>query len=233
MERSGLNNYSPPVGSLLTYLNGHLNLSQEFNDALRRVLGAETLTAKLDVVKCGEVCVTANWIERGYARFFKRVADDNGILTDVTIDFCRWGKILVIPECFFNGQPCGYNAEIPKGSVIVPFSKNCFDTFKLSAPEAESLANKILSLERTESLEKRELMKMKPRPRYDAFLRIFGREIEQYFAVKQIASYLGMQPSYLSRLRSEIKRCPTDHLQNKVSVVTFLLLTSRIDLLFN
>jgi hypothetical protein len=194
------------VGHLLAYLSKLVDLSQEFYDTIHSMLKPETLASKLQVADVGEICKTAYWIETGYARFFKEESDpDNGVYED-TIGFCRSQRILVIPECFFNGDPCGYGVELAEGSVVVPFSGTHFDLLKLSAPEAETLANKILSLHLLEGLEKARLMKMKPRRRYREFLNIFGKEIEQFYAVKQIASYLGMNPAFLSRLRSEIKK---------------------------
>jgi hypothetical protein len=191
------------VANLLNYLSNHLDLSSQFYITISPMLEARTLNKTQTFVRKGEICTTAFWIESGYCRCFINVKDNEGLPKEETIDFCRFNKIMVIPECFFNNLPCNYAMEIAQGAVIVPFSRDCFNVLKMSAPEAEALANKILSLEKPESLEKSGMFKMKPRARYDEFLRIFGPEIEQYFPVKHNASYLGMQPSYLSRLRSE------------------------------
>jgi hypothetical protein len=194
------------VKNLVTYLGQHLTLSNTFYDTIAPMLGGNAIESIFCVVKAGRICTVAYWIDQGYSRSFQLVKDEEDLWKDVTIDFCGPKKIMLVSDGFFNNQVSKYHVEIVKGSVIVPFSRECFDVLKLTAPEAEALANNILALEKSESLEKIEMMKMKPRDRYHEFLRIFGNEIVHFFAVKHVASYLGMQPSYLSRLRSEIKR---------------------------
>jgi CRP-like cAMP-binding protein len=220
------------VANLLSYLGSHLGLSPEFYSAIEPMLEGKILTSKLQVIKQGGVCRDAFWLNRGYIRCYNKTVDNYGMPIETTIDFCGAGRIFVIPECFFNDQPCSYDVEIANGSVIVPFTKDYFNALKLCAPEAEALANNILSLEKLEGLKKMEMIKMKPRPRYREFIRILGKDVELFFSVKHIASYLGMQPSYLSRLRSEIRKKRIIIL-DKVSVVTFLLFEVQINLLFN
>jgi CRP-like cAMP-binding protein len=198
--------YSVAVCNLLNYLNGQGNLSDEFNIVIGPMLKDDCLAAKLLVAEPGNVCQTAYWIEKGYARFYMKCRDEEGVEIEETIDFCGPGKILVISECFFRDEPCQYYVEIAKDSVIVPFSRVNFEILKLTAPEAEALANNILSSINTERIWKMKILKMKPRQRYAEFLKAYGMEIMQYFKVKQVASYLNMCPKYLSRVRGGIKR---------------------------
>nr|WP_199079132.1 Crp/Fnr family transcriptional regulator [Pedobacter sp. ASV19] len=207
------------VSHLLDYLNDHLQLSSTFNVTIGPMLKVRTLFQKERIVEVGQLAETAFWVEKGYGRYFIKVKDREGLPMEVTIDFCKPRKILVISECFFNDQLCTYYVEMAKGSVIVPFSRSHFDMLKWSAPEAEALANRILSLEKLESLERMEMLKMKPRDRYQEFLRIFGVGVEQFVAIKDIASYLGMMPTYLSRLRGEAN----GGTKRKVSVVLFFV----------
>lgn len=190
-------------GNLLNYLQSHLDYKPEFEIAILPMLRVRILEKVERIVKQDEVCRTALWLHAGYGRWFAESEDKEGLPVDVTIDFFRHGKILVSGECFFNDSPSLFNVELAAGSVVIDFPRDFYDILKLSVPEAETLATKILAMDRPEGLEKMNMVKRNTRDRYQEFLRMFGPEIEQYFAVKQIASYLAMQPSYLSRIRAE------------------------------
>jgi hypothetical protein len=189
--------------NLLSYLQSHLNYSREFEIAILPMLKVRTLDKVERIVNQDEVCRTALWLHSGYGRWFEERKDKDGLPVDVTIDFFRHGKILVSGECFFNDFPSLFNVELAAGSVIIDFPRHFYDTLRLTTPEAETLTIKILATDRPEGLEKMNMVRKNTRARYKEFLRIFGPEIEQYFAVKHIASYLAMQPSYLSRIRAE------------------------------
>ncbi len=189
--------------NFLKYLRSYLNYSPQFEAAILPMLTVRILEKVERIVNRDEVCRAALWLHAGYGRWFDEYVDKDGISMDVTIDFFRPGKILVTGEGFFNDFPSLFNVELAAGSVVIDFPRHLYDELKLIAPETETLATKILATDRSEGLEKIIMVKRKTRDRYREFLRIFGPEIEQYFAVKHIASYLGMQPSYLSRLRAE------------------------------
>lgn len=191
--------------TLLNYLQSHFDYSPEFEVAILPMLRVRILEKVERIAKQDEVCRTALWLHSGYGRWFAEGKDKEGLPVDMTVDFFRHGKILVNGGCFLNESPSLFNVELAAGSVVVDFPRDFYDTFKLSAPEAEKLAIKILAMDKPEGLEKMNMVKRNTRDRYQEFLRMFGFEIEQYFAVKHIASYLAMQPSYLSRIRAE--RC--------------------------
>jgi CRP-like cAMP-binding protein len=197
------NNPGSPVENLLVYLNLQNNLSAIFNATILSMLPTRTLEKAELVTNKDDIALTAFWIDTGYARAFQNMLDKEGLPIEVTVDFNKPKRIMVIAESFFNGLPCDYNVEVAKASVIVEFTRTSFDALKLAAPEAEALANNILAKERTDALEKMRMLRMKPRPRYREFLRLFTAEIHLYFDVKDIASYLGMTPAFLSRLRAE------------------------------
>lgn len=192
------------VKNLIAYLSSYLHLSDEFYQTIEPMLDPANLKEALSIANSGEICTDAYWIEEGYSRSFTKRIDKNGKEQEVTVGFGKSKSIFTIPECFFNNDVCKYNVQIAKGSVVVPFSRVHFNMLKIKAPEAEELAIKIISRDKAEGLENALMLKMPPRMRYQEFLRIYGTEIEQFFALKHIASYLNMQPSYLSRLRNEL-----------------------------
>lgn len=143
------------------------------------------------------------WLQSGYGRYFALTTNEEGATIEVTADFCKAGELHIIKDCFLNGQTIKCKLQLAPGTVIIPFQKKYFDDLKLNGSEIAVIANKIIGLEKSQNLKRIWMIKMKPRDRYQEFLRLFGSQIEQCFAVKDIANYLGMQPSFLSRLRAE------------------------------
>lgn len=207
---------------LLTYLQGHQKDAPEFYNAISPMLQVQTLDKTEMIVREGEVCTNVFWVQMGYGRYFKIITDEDGLTDEETIDFCKPGKMLIINECYFNESPSSFYLQFAAGTVIIPFEKDWFETLKLNSPQATTLASKILALDKPESQRIMRMLKMKPRERYREFLRLFDVDIEQYFAVKHIASFLGMRPSYLSRLRGEYFKNKTE-VTKSLQAVFFIL----------
>ncbi|WP_316793540.1 hypothetical protein [Pedobacter frigoris] len=194
-----------PEGNLLENLGGLMDLTDGFYSGILPMLKHQSSCKVLKVANAGDICKTAYWIDSGYGRFYRVVYQD-GVRTEVTFKFFMPGSIMVIPECFFNGQPCDYYADFTKNAVVIPFTADNFSTLKLTASEAEELANKVLSLSNPGSNKKNEMLNLKPTPRYEKFLEVFGKESTRYCKVKDIASFLLIVPQTLSKIRARIKR---------------------------
>ncbi|MBB5439652.1 hypothetical protein HDC92_003348 [Pedobacter sp. AK017] len=196
-------NTGTPVGRLLAYLKSKMQteLTAAFSAGIIPMLNADTLPKLLLLAKPGDILQTAFWLDMGYGRAYKILYDKEGLPFERTIDFFKPGKIMLDPTAFFEGQPGNCYLEITKDAVIVPFTRENFNLLQLSAPEALTLANNILADGQKDGQEKMEMLKLPAKACYEEFKRIFGQGIEQYFPQKHIASYLGISPETLSRLR--------------------------------
>lgn len=188
---------------LLTYMCRNLGHELKFCEMDVPLPEAQTLDKATTIVMEGdEINKNIFWLQSGYARYLKVWINDEGIREEDTVDFCRPGKLLFIRECAFDLQ-------LAAKTVIIPFPQNYQDALKLDESKVGKLTSKILAKDRPEGLMRMMILKMKPRERYMEFLKFFGVDIEQYFAIKHIASFLGMRPSYLSRLRGEFHKKKT------------------------
>jgi CRP-like cAMP-binding protein len=197
---------SSAVKNLLKYLNNSTPLSNLFIDKISPMLAGQVLTKRFQMVLEGKVADVAYWLDKGYAKFYKIDHDSDGIPFKRTIDICKPGKILVDCGGFFNDLPSGCFIEIAANSVIVPFAKSDFFQLEGVLSEANTLASKILALEIMENRAKADILRLKPRERYEGMITFFGEAVTQYVTGKDIAQYLSICPKYLSRLRGEIKR---------------------------
>jgi CRP-like cAMP-binding protein len=194
------------VDDFMSYFNESLVVNDNIRSGISPMLWVRKFGKKERIVMPGEICTTSFWLQSGYGRCFVITNDKEGLPFEKTIKFFGQGKIAAIHSSFFNEEPCDFYFELSAGAVVVPFSRSCFETLKLNVPEIGDLANNIMAREETEHLEKMELIGLKARERYQEFLKIFGVEIEQHFAIKHIASYLKIPPSFLSKIRSELYR---------------------------
>lgn len=187
---------------LLAYL---LNLDHkaQFYDTILSKLQVVKLKKKKVILKEGEISKEAFWLQSGYGRYFRTVTDEDGVTYQETFSFCKPGKIVFIAGSFFNNNPSEFGFELAAESVIIPFSKESYESLKVRVPEIAFVANRISSLDNKELMKKNHLLNKKSRERYKEFLNFFGIGIQQYFTVKQIANHLGIQRTYLSRLRGE------------------------------
>lgn len=192
------------VKNLMSFLQSNGSLTEKFIAQIQPMLQGYAVERDHEIILAGEVCETAYWIDSGCAVFFKRELNDEGIMEEEVVDFCCAGEILVIGDCFFGGLPSMYFVKILKGSRIVPFTTINFITLLSHAPEAESLAKNIMALEKQKTQRKTEILRAKPAERHKAFLKVFGEEILQYVSAKDIASFLGLSESALSRFKSKL-----------------------------
>jgi CRP-like cAMP-binding protein len=203
------------VNDLLAYLSSHLGGTIEFDESIFSILEVQTLVKNKTIAREGEIYLHSFWLHEGYGRFFKLEKNREGITEEVTIDFCRPGEMIFVKEIFKNESCKEFHFQLASGTVIIPFEEDCANALNLTELEAARLIAKIMALDRPEFFRRLYLMQLNPRERYSKFLKYFGAGIEQYFLVKQVAGFLKMRPSYLSRLRGEA-------LKKKADVIMYL-----------
>lgn len=194
------------VNGLFSYLSSHLEGRTEFDESLFSTLEVRTLAKKEIIATDGKVSLNSFWLQKGYGRFFKLRKNSEGITEEVTIDFCKPGKILFIKDIFSNEASKEFHFQLPEGAVIIPLEEGYPEAFNLTELEAVRLIVKIMASERPEYFRRMELMHLRPRERYINFLKYFGVGIELDVLVKQVACFLKMRPSYLSRIRGELSK---------------------------
>lgn len=202
------------VKNLCNYLHESLDRS-EFCETVLPLLEVQRFEKMTAVLEESLAPNHAFWLQSGHARYFIVNTNSEGEKKEVTVEFCEPGKILFVRDCFLDGQMKKCTLQFAAGTVIIPLKKAHFVNLKWDVSEFASFAFKMMTSIESEKFKRTIMMKMKPRDKYKECLRIFGVDIELSFAAKHIASYLGMQPSYLSRLRAE-------SLKNKIEVRKYL-----------
>lgn len=192
------------VKDFRAYLTTHLGLETEFNNTSFSKFEVQALTKKKIIAKDGNVYLNSFWLQKGYGRFFKLEINKEGVAEEVTIDFCVPGEMIFVKGIFENESFKDFHFELASGSVIILLEEDYPDTLNLSELEAAKLMVKVMALNLCEQLKRKSLLKRTPKERYKMFLNHFGPHAEHYLLIKQIACYLRLQPSHLSRIRREL-----------------------------
>ena len=189
-----------PIENLLRYLNSRMELSPTFNPDILPMLHSSISSEKQVFAKPGDTLRTAVWLEDAYGQSYKMVFDKDDLPVKLVIDYFPPKSIMLDSLGFFNNEPTDCFYEILPNATIVPFDHSHFEELKLTAPEAEALANRILA----------EMLKLKDGrmtlknlhgiDRYRQFIVLYGRLILQAYPQNQIALFLGFTPEHLNYL---------------------------------
>lgn len=196
-----------PVQNLLKHLHSKMTLTEAFDPNIFPMLGAWVSLRKHTLEKTKRttemVLETAYWIETGYLYVLEEYLGKGGLPVMNVVDLFPPGYIALDPNGFFNRKSNNKIYRMAKNTVFVPFSTDNFSKLKLSAPEANALANCILAEDRDLSQQKTDMMKLTGHDKLDKCAEIFGKEVWQCLPQVIIASYLGFTPVHLSNLLKE------------------------------
>jgi hypothetical protein len=201
--------------NLVNHLKKQFPVTGTFDEGIKPMLHAYIAIRRVQFAVPGDLLKTALWIDSGYVRLHRKFTNTAGVEILETIDFGIRQSILVIPECFFNGKKCTCYIEIMKGTVVIPFTRELFDMLKLLAPETTELTISVLSSRNPIQMKKASFVRLDGVARYDLFMEMYGKEINDYFSQKEIASFLGMSTTHLSNLRAARNRRKIDDVENR------------------
>lgn len=147
----------------------------------------------------GEVSKKMFFIEKGCLRM---IYYKNG--RDITFQFFLEKQAVASMESFFTGQPSLFSLEAIEPSTLIVLEKKDFDMLIEKFPEMKLLMDRLI-FQRLEHYAKLFLsfIKDSPRERYLELLKN-NPQLLQRIPQHYIASYLGISPVSLSRIRNRI-----------------------------
>jgi CRP-like cAMP-binding protein len=185
--------------SVLQNISEHIILEKEEADYFTGLLNFKEVPRKTLILKEGQSCNCLSYIDSGAFRVY--YLDRNS--KELTVKFATAGSWVTDMHCFLNEKPANLYIEAIDESCI----------YQLSAGNMEKLLQHVPSFERffrilsqnaytREQFRGIEMMSLTAEERYDSFLENYP-EISNVATQKQIASYLGITPEFLSALRKE------------------------------
>jgi CRP-like cAMP-binding protein len=170
-------------------------------DRCKGFFEVQTIPARTSLLREGEVARTMYFVKQGCLRLW---FNKDG--KDITFQFFMEGSGVSSIESFLRGQPSLFSLESVEPTTVVTVSRAHWDRLHEIYPQLRERFVQV-ALRRMEDYGRLFLSRIKDSPaeRYQALVREHPemvRRIPQHF----IASYLGITPVSLSRIRARLHR---------------------------
>jgi CRP-like cAMP-binding protein len=167
-------------------------------EKFREMFVQREISSKTILLQEGEISNQVHFIKKGCLRQW---LNKDG--KDITFQFFFEGQAVASIDSFLGNQPSLYSIESIEPSKIVSLSKHNFEQLQLAFPEFNSTFQEIM-FERFRNYARLFLSRIKdtPQERYRDLVQNYP-EIIHRVPQHYIASYLGITPVSLSRIRNK------------------------------
>jgi CRP/FNR family transcriptional regulator, anaerobic regulatory protein len=187
----------------------HISLDAAETDLFTSFLQPERRARKELILHEGQLCKNIHYVQSGILRAFH--VDKEGKESTIMFAIADWW--ITDMYCFINRLPAMLFIEAVEDSVIVRLKKDDLDRLYGEVPKFERFFRIIMqNAYIREQLRVIQNLSQPAKQRYESFLEKYPR-IAGKVTQKQIASYLGITPEFLSSLRG--KSLPGKSLQEK------------------
>jgi CRP/FNR family transcriptional regulator, anaerobic regulatory protein len=185
---------------ILQSINSIVALNENEVDAFTKILELKQFKKKSFLLQQGQICSKISFINTGCMRLFYEV---EGV--ENTVQFFFAGRWYTDYESFLTGQPTIENLQALENCEVIQFKKSDLYNLYITHPVFERVGrilaeNAFLSLSQLNKM----LTNEEPQQRYLSLLSQ-RPEVVKNIPQHYIASYLGIKPESLSRIRKRIQ----------------------------
>lgn len=182
---------------ILKNINKHISLDKEEVSYFTSLLKEKKVSKKSMILREEQVCKEISFVQSGALRAF--YMDQVGKESTIMFAIADWWVTDMF--CFVNEQPAMLNIEAIEDSVILQLLKADLDKLYIKVPKFERFFRIIMqNAYIREQLRVIQNLSLSANERYNLFLSKYPQIVKQV-KQKQIASYLGITPEFLSMLR--------------------------------
>ncbi|MEP7372090.1 MAG: Crp/Fnr family transcriptional regulator [Chitinophagaceae bacterium] len=183
---------------ILNNISKHISPDKEETDYFISLLKSRELVKKKDfILKEGQICKYINFVNSGTLRAY--YVDKEGRESTIMFAITDWW--ITDMYCFINRLPAMLNIEAVENSSIFQLQKDHLDTLLLKVPKFERFFRVLMqNAYIREQLRVIQNLSLTAEQRYDNFLSKYP-QVAKKVTQKQIASYLGITPEFLSTIR--------------------------------
>ncbi|GAB2812511.1 Crp/Fnr family transcriptional regulator [Ferruginibacter profundus] len=183
---------------ILKNIAKHIALTDEETAFFISLLQQQEVTKKEFILKEGQLCKNFNYVHSGTLRAY--YVDKEGKESTIMFAIADWWVTDMF--CFINQQPAMLNIEAIENSSILQLTKNNFDILCNEVPKFERFFRIIMqNAYIREQLRVIQNLSLSAEERYYSFINKYPQVVQQV-TQKQIASYLGITPEFLSAIRA-------------------------------
>lgn len=183
---------------ILKNIARHVSLTQEENEYFLSLVKVQAVAKKDFVLHQGDICKTINFVNRGTLRAFFTDQESR----ESTIMFAVEDWWITDMYCFLKQSPAMLSIQAIEDSAILKLSKHDLDALYEKVPKFERFFRILMQNAYVrEQVRVLENLSLTAEERYNNFIKKYPQVVQQV-TQKQIASYLGITPEFLSTLRS-------------------------------
>jgi CRP-like cAMP-binding protein len=185
---------------LRTHIEKRVHISDEEFEVISKFFIPKKLRKKQFLLHEGEVCKNIGFVNSGCLREY--TIDNKG--SEHIIQFAIEDWWISDPNSFLSGLPSTYNIDALEDSKVLLLEKSARDKLLDSCPKMERFF-RILIETNFVATQRRitDSLSTSAEERYLKFIKMYPKLIEQV-PQNHIASYLGITPQSLSRIRKEL-----------------------------
>ena len=184
---------------ILKNISKHISLDEKETALFTSLLTYKEVPKKTLLLTEVQACKYLSYVHSGALRSY--CLDKEGKESTIMFAVADWW--LTDMYCFLNNKPAMMYIESIDDSCILQISKENFDKLFYNIPKFERFFRILMQNAYTrEQLRVIENLTLTAEERYDRFLNKYPK-IAQQVTQKQIASYLGITPEFLSAIRKK------------------------------
>lgn len=182
-------------------INKHISFSDGQRDFISQLIAEEKLDKNESLIHQGNPCQHIYFVNSGTLRAFHLTPNGK----EHTIMFAVSDWWITDMYCFLNEQPAMVSIKAVEPTSIYKLSKSNFDALFIEIPAFNKFFRILMqNAYCREQMRMMDQLSLPASTRYENFLRKYPQIVEKV-TQKQIASYLGITPEFLSMLRGEKK----------------------------
>jgi CRP-like cAMP-binding protein len=190
--------------SILKNIAKHISLDEDEVEFFTSLLQYKEIHKKDLLLKEGQACRTISYVQSGALRAF--FVDKEG--KESTIMFAIHDWWITDMYCFVMEQPAMQNIIAIKDSCVLQLKKNDLEQLYLKVPKFERFFRIIMQNSYIrEQVRVLQNLSLPAEERYNIFINKYPQLIP-HISLKQIASYLGITPEFLSTVRKNKTKKP-------------------------
>jgi CRP-like cAMP-binding protein len=185
----------------LSHLQERIVITSEELDTIKKYLTPKKLRKKQYLLQEGDVAKYIAFVEKGLLRSFS--VDEKG--NEHIIQFALEGWTISDLNSFLNGTPAIYNVEALEDCELTMISRSSHDVILQQVPAYDGYMRMQLTGAYI-SMQKRltSILSLSIEERYLNFTQLFP-DLMQRVPQHMIASFMGLTPETLSRIRGKLK----------------------------
>ncbi|MEO8770042.1 MAG: Crp/Fnr family transcriptional regulator [Ferruginibacter sp.] len=191
---------------LLSNISKHISLTTEETIFFTSLLHAKSFEPGAFLLREGDVCRNESFITKGCLKTY--YADENGV--EHIIDFLIeewWADDLY---SFFKGTASKWNIKAIENTDVLQISKSDLELLYQKVPKFERFFRMVF--QNAYIAQRDQINAILSAPAEERYLMFLKQKpyAEKRFSQKDIASYLGITPQFLSSMKKKIRRINVD-----------------------